>query len=102
MSDYKGAALMLPALPKAKELLAERATTPIGSASPSQSAASPPASRRNPIGRSPSPMTPSSTSSAAKSKTCSDGSRLAAHPHRCDRCAHTDLSAICIAAAVAF
>ncbi len=52
MSDYKGAALMLTALPKAKELVADKATTPIGSAPPWQSAASPPASPRNPIGRS--------------------------------------------------
>ncbi len=33
MSDYKGAALMLPALPKAKELARPtKATTPTGSA----------------------------------------------------------------------
>jgi hypothetical protein len=34
MSDYKGAALMLPAMPKARELLADEATTPIGSGRP--------------------------------------------------------------------
>jgi transposase len=68
MSDYKGAALMLPALPKAKELSPTRATTRIGSAPPSQSAASPSASRRNLIG--------TSTSSATKSKTCSGGSKI--------------------------
>ena len=39
MSDYKGAALMLPALPKAKELLADKGYgTPIGSAPPSRKA----------------------------------------------------------------
>jgi putative transposase len=32
MSDYKGAALMSPVMPKARELLADKATTPIGSA----------------------------------------------------------------------
>ena len=45
MSDYKGAALMLPAMPKAKQLLADKGYEPIGSAPPSQSAASSPASR---------------------------------------------------------
>lgn len=44
MSDCNGAALMLPALPKAKELLADRgATTPTGSAPPSPDVASQPA-----------------------------------------------------------
>ena len=68
MSDYKGAALMLPAMPKAvRNFSPTRATMPIGSAPPSQSAAaSPPASPRNPIGRSRSPMTPSSTSKRHK------------------------------------
>ena len=41
MSDYKGAALMLSAMPKAKQLLADYDAT--GSAPPSPSAASPPA-----------------------------------------------------------
>ena len=77
MSDYKGAALMLAALPKAKELLADKGyDADWVRARPSQSAASLSASRRNPIGGSPSPMTPSSTSSATKSKTCSDGSKI--------------------------
>ena len=76
MSDYKGAALMLPALPKAKELLPTRVTTRIGSAPPSQSAASPSAFLRNPTAKSPSPMTPSSTNSATGSKTCSDASKI--------------------------
>ena len=74
MSDYKGAALMLPALPKAKELLADKgydadwfraALAKRGIAVCIDS-----------IGRSRSPMTPSSTSSATKSKTCSDGSKI--------------------------
>ena len=76
MSDYKAAALMLPVMPKARELLADKATTPIGSSPPSQSAASPRASGRNPIGRSRSPMTLSPTSNATKSKTCSGGSKI--------------------------
>ena len=38
MSDYKGAALMLSAMPKAKQLLADKVTTPTGSAPPSPSA----------------------------------------------------------------
>ena len=34
MSDYKGAALMLDALPKAKALLGDRGMTPTGCAKP--------------------------------------------------------------------
>ena len=41
MSDYKGAALMLPAMPKANSSWPTRVTTPIGSAPPTPSAASP-------------------------------------------------------------
>ena len=59
MSDYKGAALMLPAMLRAKQLLADKGYDADGSAPPSQSAASSPASPRNPIGRSRSRMTPS-------------------------------------------
>ena len=48
-------------------------------------------------------MTPSSTSSATGSKTCSDRLKDWRHIHtRYDRCAHTYFSAICIAAAVIF
>ena len=76
MSDYKGAALMLPALPKAKELLADKgydadwfraalAKHGIAVCIPSKS------NRKVAI-----PMTLSSTSSATKSKTCSDGSKI--------------------------
>ncbi len=49
--------MMSAAMPKEKEILADKATMPIGSAPPSQSAASPRASRRNSIGRSRSPVT---------------------------------------------
>ena len=34
ISDYKGAALMLSAMPKAKQLLADKGSTPTGSAPP--------------------------------------------------------------------
>ena len=76
MSDFKGAALMLPVMPKAKNFWQTRATTPIGSAPPSPNAASQPASAPNPTGKSRSPMTPSSTNSVTRSKTCSAGSRI--------------------------
>jgi hypothetical protein len=81
MSDYKGAALMLPAMPEAKQLLADKGYDADWSAPPSPSAASPPAFLRNPTEKSRSPMTPASTNSATRSKTCSDGSRLATHPY---------------------
>src|SRR6476660_2600474 len=76
MSDYKGAALMLPALPKATELLADKGYDADWFRAALASAASPPVFPRNPIGRSPSPMTPSSTDSATRSKTCSDASKI--------------------------
>ena len=77
MSDYKGAALMLPALPKAKELLADKgydadwfraalAKRGIAVCIPSKS------NRKVAIPY----EQPSSTSSATKSKTCSDGSKI--------------------------
>jgi hypothetical protein len=97
MSDYKGAALMLPALPKARELLADKGYDADWFRAARQA---PFASLRNPIGRSRSPMTPSSTSSATKSKTCSDGSKIgdASTPDT----TVAPFSAICIAAAVIF
>jgi hypothetical protein len=75
MSDYKGAALMLPAMPKTKQLLADKgydadwfraalAERRIVACIPS-----------NPTGKPRSPMTPSSTNSATRSKTCSGASK---------------------------
>jgi hypothetical protein len=72
MSDFKGAALMLPALPGARELLADKgydadwfrealANRKIAACIPSKSTRS--------------PMTQSSTNSATESRTCSAGSR---------------------------
>ena len=78
MSDFKGAALMLSALPKAKELLADRGYMPTGSAMLWPNAKSPSAFRPNPIGKSRSPMTQPSISSVTGSKTCSDGSKTGA------------------------
>jgi IS5 family transposase len=75
MSDFKGAALMLPAMPRAKQLLADKgydadwlraALSQRGLAAciPSKS------NRKTQF-----PTTPSSTNSATGSKRCSDGSR---------------------------
>jgi transposase len=75
MSDYKGAALMLSAMPKAKQLLADKgydadwfraalAKRRITPCIPSKATAKP-RSR----------MTPSSTNSATESKTCSGASK---------------------------
>ena len=75
MSDFKGAALMLPALPKPRNSSPAGATTPTGSAMRSLSAKSPPASLLSPTGKSPSPMTPSSTNSTTESRTCSEDSK---------------------------
>ena len=75
MSDYKGAALMLPPCRKPRNSSPTRAMTPTGSATPSPSAASRRASPQNPTAKSRSPMTPSSTDSATRSRTCSAGSR---------------------------
>ncbi len=75
MSDYKGAALMLPALPKANELLADRGYDAdwfrAALAGRGIAACIP----RNPIGKSRSPMTPSSIDNATRSRTCLAGSR---------------------------
>jgi transposase len=75
MSDYKGAALMLPAMPKAKQLLADKGYDAdwfrAALAKRRITACIP----RNPTGRSRSLMTPSSTNSATESKTCSAASK---------------------------
>ena len=75
MSDFKGAALMLPAMPRANELLADKgydadwfrealANHKIAACIPSKS------NRKAPI-----PTTPSFTNSATESRTCSAVSR---------------------------
>ena len=53
MSDYKGAALMLTALPNTRELLDDKGSMQIGFARLSPNAASLPASRQNPIAKKP-------------------------------------------------
>ena len=81
MSDYKGAALMLPALPKANELLADKgydadwfraalAKRRVAACIPSK-----------PTARPRSRTTPRSTSNDTNSKSCSAASGLAAGPH---------------------
>ena len=103
MSDYKGAALMLPALPKAKQLLADKgydagwlreALARRGTAAciPSR------AKRKSPI-----PHDAMLYKQRHKIEIMfgrlKDWRRIAT---RYDRCAHTFFSAICIAAAVTF
>lgn len=70
--------MMIDALPRAKTLLGDRATMPIGSVLPWSSAASPPASRQRPTARYRSLTTGCSTASATGSKTCSANSRTGA------------------------
>ena len=104
MSDYKGAALMLPAMPKAKQLLADKgydadwfradlAKRRVVACIPSKS------NRKVAI-----PYDAILYKQRhCRSKTCSDGSKIGGRSTtRYDRCAHTYFSAICIAAAVAF
>jgi transposase len=99
MSDYKGAALMLPALPKAKALLADKgydagwfraalAKRGVAPCIPSKS------NRKAPI-----PYDAVLYKQRHKIGRFKDWRRI--HT-RYDRCAHTYFSAICIAAAVAF
>ena len=103
MSDYKGAALMLPALPKAKELLGDKgydanwfrqalAERGIAAGIPSKS------NRKTPIEH-------DRTLYRQRHKIENMFGRLKdwrrVHT-RYDRCAHTFLSAICIAATVIF
>ena len=75
MSDYKGAALMLPALPKAKQLLADKGYDADWFRAASAREASPPAFLRKPTGKPRSCMTSCSTNSAIRSKTCSGASK---------------------------
>jgi transposase len=103
MSDYRGAALMLPALPKAKELLGDRgydagwfrnalAAKGIVACIPSKS------NRKRPI-----PHDATLYKQRHKIEIMfgrlKDWRRIAT---RYDRCAHTFFSAICIAATVIF
>ena len=103
MSDYKGAALMLPALPKAKELLGDKgydanwfrialAKRGIAACIPSK------ANRKKPIEH-------DRTLYRQRHKIENMFGRLKDWRRihtRYDRCAHTFLSAICIAATVIF
>ena len=103
MSDYKGAALMLPALPKAKELLADKgydadwfraalAKRGVVACIPSKS------NRKVAI-----PYDAILYKQRHKIENMSVASKIGGESHtRYDRCAHTYFSAICIAAAVAF
>jgi transposase len=103
MSDDKGAALMLPALPRAKELLADkgydadwfragRAKRRIAACIPSKS------NRKTPI-----PFDAALYKQRHKIEAMFGRLKDWRPIHtRYDRCAHTFFSAICIAAAVAF
>ena len=103
MSDFKGAALMLPAMPKARELLADRGYEPIGSARRSQTAKSPPASPQNPTAKAPIPNDAILNKQRHKIENMFGRLKDWRRVHtRYDRCAHTYFSAICIAAAVIF
>ena len=103
MSDYRGAALMLPALPRAKELLADKgydadwfradlAKRRIAACIPFKS------NRKTPI-----PFDAALYRQRHKIEVMFGRLKDWRRIHtRYDRCAHTFFSAICIAAAVAF
>jgi transposase len=103
MSDYKGAALMLPALPRAKELLADKgydanwfraglAKRRIAACIPSKS------NRQIPF-----PFNAALYRQRHKIEVMFGRLKDWRRIHtRYDRCAHTFFSAICIAATVAF
>ena len=81
MSDFKGAALMLPAMPGAKELLADKGYDAdwfrAALAKRRIAACIPPKSNR----KTAIPHDAVLTNSATELKTCSGVQRLAAHPH---------------------
>ena len=103
MSDYKGAALMLPAMPKAKELLADKGYDADCSAPPSPSAriaACIPSKSNRKI-----PIPHDTVLYKQRHKIENMFGRLKDWRRihtRYDRCAHTYFSAICIAAALIF
>ena len=99
MSDFKGAALMLPAMPGAKQLLADKGYDAdwFREALANRKIAACIKTNAKPR----SPTTPS-TNNATESRTCSAGSRTGDASTPYDRCAHAYFSAICIAAAVIF
>ena len=78
VSDYRGAATVLPIMLDAEPRSATRAMTATASAAPSPDAASHPASPAAPAARNPSPTTLNSTSSGTSSNACSEGSRTGA------------------------
>ena len=103
MSDYKGAALMIDALPKPASFSATRAMTPTGSARLSPNAASRPASRRNQTAKSPIEHDRELYRQRHKIENMFGRLKDWRRIHtRYDRCAHTFMSAICIAATVIF
>jgi transposase len=103
MSDYKGAALVLSAMPKAKQLLADKGYDADWFRAALAKRPITPAFLPKPTAKPRSRMTPPSTNSAIRSKTCSGASKTggASIPDTAV-CAHAYFSAICIAAAVIF
>jgi transposase len=75
MSDYKGAALMLPVLPKARELLGDKGYDADWFRQALAERGITAAYRPDPIARSLSTTTANSIASGTKSRTCSEGSR---------------------------
>ena len=78
MSDFKGAALMIGAFPKAKALLGDKGYDADWFRDDLADQASPPASHQKPIAKSISHMTRRSTASDTRSRTCSENSKTGA------------------------
>ena len=90
MSDYKGAALTIEALPEAEFMLGDRVMMPIGSALRLSHAASHRASLRPSSTRWRSRTTLSSTASLTTLRTRAADSRVRRIRACCDRCDHSD------------
>ena len=103
MSDYKGAALMLPAMPKAKELLADKgydADWFRGALAQNNTAACIPAKSNRKVAI---PHDKTLYRQSHKIENMFGRIKDWRRVHtRYDRCAHTYFSAICLAAAVIF
>jgi hypothetical protein len=103
MSDYKDAALMLDALPRAKAMLGDKGYDADWFRNALIKRGIVPAFPQKPTARYQSPTIRRFIASAIKSKTCSANSRTGGvSTPGYDRCAHTFFSAICIAATIIF
>jgi hypothetical protein len=101
VSDHKGAAIIYPKLPTADMLIGDKGYDSDAFRDALTKRGITPCIRPEPIVGCPRLIARPCISSATRSRTCSQGSRIGG-ALRYDRCAHTFFSAICIAATVIF